>query len=293
MNVNDTRELLWLAGGLYGLAFAIGFLKTFKINWNPFRETPLAAISLGFILHTRALYIRGLDVHGCPLGNTLERIQFILWSLILAFLILRLLWRLDLLGSFCAGLSFCAGWLSLLFPQLDSNYWLSENYEKLFSSPWIELHASIAIFSYGLFSLLTIVCSMYLVQRKALLARKFNKLSSFLPPIQELEVAAMRLLTVGVLFLTISIIVGGMHWTRHPELVSHAKLSVTLVLWIGYFMVFVLHKTGKLYGSKFSKTSITLYFVTIGSLALVNTRTKETNTTPQSVITNPENSSNE
>ena len=293
MNVNDTRELLWLAGGLYGLAFAIGFLKTFKINWNPFRETPLAAISLGFILHTRALYIRGLDVHGCPLGNTLERIQFILWSLILAFLILRLLWRLDLLGSFCAGLSFCAGWLSLLFPQLDSNYWLSENYEKLFSSPWIELHASIAIFSYGLFSLLTIVCSMYLVQRKALLARKFNKLSSFLPPIQELEVAAMRLLTVGVLFLTISIIVGGMHWTRHPELVSHAKLSVTLVLWIGYFIVFVLHKTGKLYGSKFSKTSITLYFVTIGSLALVNTRTKETNTTPQSVITNPENSSNE
>ena len=293
MNVNDTRELLWLAGGLYGLAFAIGFLKTFKINWNPFRETPLAAISLGFILHTRALYIRGLDVHGCPLGNTLERIQFILWSLILAFLILRLLWRLDLLGSFCAGLSFCAGWLSLLFPQLDSNYWLSENYEKLFSSPWIELHASIAIFSYGLFSLLTIVCAMYLVQRKALLARKFNKLSSFLPPIQELEVAAMRLLTVGVLFLTISIIVGGMHWTRHPELVSHAKLSVTLVLWIGYFMVFVLHKTGKLYGSKFSKTSITLYFVTIGSLALVNTRTKETNTTPQSVITNPENSSNE
>jgi len=293
MNVNDTRELLWLAGGLYGLAFAIGFLKTFKINWNPFRETPLAAISLGFILHTRALYIRGLDVHGCPLGNTLERIQFILWSLILAFLILRLLWRLDLLGSFCAGLSFCAGWLSLLFPQLDSNYWLSENYEKLFSSPWIELHASIAIFSYGLFSLLTIVCSMYLVQRKALLARKFNKLSSFLPPIQELEVAAMRLLTVGVLFLTISIIVGGMHWTRHPELVSHAKLSVTLVLWIGYFIVFVLHKTGKLYGSKFSKTSITLYFITIGSLALVNTRTKETNTTPQSVITNPENSSNE
>ncbi|MBT7649694.1 MAG: cytochrome c biogenesis protein CcsA [Opitutae bacterium] len=293
MNVNDTRELLWLAGGLYGLAFAIGFLKTFKINWTPFRETPLAVISLGFILHTRALYIRGLDVHGCPLGNTLERIQFILWSLILAFLILRLLWRLDLLGSFCAGLSFCAGWLSLLFPQLDSNYWLSENYEKLFSSPWIELHASIAIFSYGLFSLLTIVCSMYLVQRKALLARKFNKLSSFLPPIQELEVAAMRLLTVGVLFLTISIIVGGMHWTRHPELVSHAKLSVTLVLWIGYFMVFVLHKTGKLYGSKFSKTSITLYFVTIGSLALVNTRTKETNTTPQSVITNPENSSNE
>ena len=134
---------------------------------------------------------------------------------------------------------------------------------------------------------------MYLVQRKALLARKFNKLSSFLPPIQELENAAMRLLTVGVLFLTISIIVGGMHWTRHPELVSQAKLSVTLILWIGYLLVFILHKSGKLYWSKFSKTSIILYFVTIGSLALVSTRTKESNTTPPPVTTNPEYSTDE
>ena len=73
--------------------------------------------------HTRALYIRGLEVHGCPLGNALERTQFILWSLILAFLILRLIWRLDLLGSFCAGLAFGAGWLSLLIPNCDPNYW--------------------------------------------------------------------------------------------------------------------------------------------------------------------------
>ena len=106
MNITDARDLLWLAGGLYGLAFAIGFLKTFKINWAPLHEAPLACISLGFIFHTRALYIRGLEVHGCPLGNALERTQFILWSLILAFLILRLIWRLDLLGSFCAGLAF-------------------------------------------------------------------------------------------------------------------------------------------------------------------------------------------
>jgi ABC-type uncharacterized transport system permease subunit len=275
MNITDARDLLWLAGGLYGLAFAIGFLKTFKINWAPLHEAPLACISLGFIFHTRALYIRGLEVHGCPLGNALERTQFILWSLILAFLILRLIWRLDLLGSFCAGLAFGAGWISLLIPNCDSNYWLAPNYQKLFSNPWIELHASIAIFSYGLFLLLAIVSLMYLIQRKALLSRKFDKLGSFLPPIQDLEVAAMRLLSVGVLFLTISMIVGGMHWTRHPELVPAGKLGITLLLWLGYSVVFFLHATHRLYGSKFAKVTILFFIFAIASLTLVNSRTRE------------------
>ena len=238
MNFDEARDLLWIVVGLYGLAFFFGFLKTFKVNWSPLKEAPLACIILGFALHTRALYLRGLEVHGCPLGNGMERIQFILWSLILAFLILRLIWRLDLLGSFCAGLAFIGGSLSLVIPGSDPKYWMVPQYQKLFSNPWIELHASIAIFSYGLFSLLAIVSVMYLIQRKALLSRKFDKLGSYLPPIQDLETAGWRLLSVGVLFLTISILVGGMHWTRHPELVSVSKLSITLLLWFGYTAVF-------------------------------------------------------
>jgi len=275
MNFNDARDLMWIAGGLYGSAFLLGFLKTFRLNWSPLNEAPLAGIIIGFLLHTRALYLRGLEIHGCPLGNTLERIQFILWSLILTFLILRLLWRLDLLGSFCAGLSFGAGWLTLILPNTDPMYWLATDYQKLFSNPWIELHASIAIFSYGVFSLLAIVSGMYLIQRKALLSRKFDKLGSFLPPINDLEVACWRLLSVGVIFLTISILVGGMHWTRHPEFVSSIKLAVTILLWLGYSVVFFLHLTSRIYGSKFAKISIILFLLAIGSLALVNSTNRE------------------
>ena len=272
MNFNEVRDLLWIAGGLYGLAFIAGFLKTFRINWIPLQEAPLVAIILGFVLHTKALYARGLEVHGCPLGNGLERIQFILWSLILAFLILRVVWKLDLLGSFCAGLAFGAGWLSLALIKIDHAYWLAPNYQKLFSNPWIELHASIAIFSYGLFSLLAVVSGMYLIQRKALLSRKFDKLASYLPPIQDLEIAGWRLLSIGVIFLTVSIIVGGMHWTRHPEFVSSSKLIITILLWFGYLTVFFLHATKHLYGSKFAKVSILLLFIAIAILALVNSR---------------------
>ena len=171
-------------------------------------------------MQTRALYLRGIEVHGCPLGNGLERTQFILWSLIIAYLLLRLLWHLNLLGTFCAGVSFAFGILSLSLQDFDHAYWTASGYERLFKDPWIELHASIAIFSYGLFCLLTVVSLMYLSQRRALLSRKPAALGSFLPPIQELEKVGLDY-PIGVCFLTLSIIVGTMHWTRHPEFVSH------------------------------------------------------------------------
>ena len=276
MNFNEARELLWLAGGLYGLAFFVGFFKPLKTVSLPLSEIPLFSIILGFLFHTRALFLRGLDVHGCPLGNTLERIQFILWSLILTYLILRILWRLNLLGTFCAGLSMCAGWFALSVESFDPSYWVAANYQRLFSDPWIELHASIAIFSYGIFSLLAVVSCMYLIQRQALLSRKSNQLGSFLPPIHNLEHASYRLLSIGFFFLTLSLVVGGMHWLKQPEFVTTNKLIITLALWLGYTLLFFLRMGNKLFGSKFAKLCIALFFIAILSLSFVSSKTENT-----------------
>ncbi len=272
MNINEARDLLWLAGGFYGITFLVGFFKSFNTESHPLRETPLISVICGFIFHTRALYLRGMDVHGCPLGNTLERVQFILWSLILTYLILRILWKLNLLGTFCAGLSMCAGWFTLSITSADNPYWLANDYTRLFSDPWIELHASIAIFSYGIFSLLAVVCFMYVIQRQALLSRKSNKLGSFLPPINDLEHASYRLLSVGVFFLTLSMIVGGMHWSKQPEFVTTSKLVITIALWLGYILLFLLRMGNKLFGSRFAKSCIALFFIAILSLSFVNSK---------------------
>ena len=197
MNINDVTNLLWIATFCFGASFILGMVKTRHSFPYGLKECPFILIVIGFSLQTRALYLRGLEVHGCPLGNGLERTQFILWSLILAFLILRLVWRLNLLGTFCAGASLMLGSLSLGLKDWDTPYWKAEGYTRLFKDPWIELHASLAIFSYGLFCLLAVVSIMYLSQRQTLLSRKPGFLGPYLPPIQELEVAAFRLLKIG------------------------------------------------------------------------------------------------
>ncbi len=274
MSLNDVRDLLWLATASYGASFILGMIKTRHPFSALFRESPFILILAGFFLQTRALYFRGLEVHGCPLGNGLERTQFILWSLIVAFLILRLVWKLNLLGTFCAGVSLILGTLSLGLKNWDRPYWTADGYTRLFKDPWIELHASIAIFSYGLFCLLAVVSIMYLSQRQALLSRRPGFLGPYLPPIQDLETAAFRLLAVGVSFLTLSMVVGAMHWTRHPEFVSGAKLTVTLSLWIGYFVLLIMRISNRLYGSRFAKWTIALFVVALLSLSLVSSKTK-------------------
>ena len=125
--------------------------------------------------------------------NSIYRLVPILTFLIFDF------WKLNLLGSFCSCMAAGLGAVSLSSKEWDQTYWLTPDYGRLFADPWIELHASIAIFSYGIFALLSIVSAMYLIQRKSLLARKVGFSGSFLPAIHDLEQAAHKLLLIGTL----------------------------------------------------------------------------------------------
>lgn len=113
----------------------------------------------------------------------------------------------------------------------------------------------------------------------------------FCPPINDLEHASYRLLSVGVFFLTLSMIVGGMHWAKQPEFVTSSKLVITIALWLGYILLFLLRMGNKLFGSRFAKSCIALFFIAILSLSVVNSKTtdsKEENTSPNLTPTQSE-----
>ncbi len=280
MDWNESRDLLWLAAILYGIGLVSGLRLVSKNNKLVSSLVPLAIIIAGFVAQTQGLAMRGQLVKGCPLGNGMERIQFILWSLVVGYLIIRLLFRLNLLGSFAAGVASLGGALSLLIPSLDSAYWEKEGYDGIFSNHWVELHASVAIFSYGIFGLLATVSVMYLIQQKALRTKRSGSLAPFLPSIQQLETAGSRLLLIGSVFLTSSIVVGSLDWTRPTGSVSYAKVVITIALWLAYCSLWYLHFRQKLFGKKFAKACIILFAVAILSLGVV--RSAVTDNSPSS-----------
>ena len=85
MSLHDTRDLLWIAASCYAFAVLFGFASTHFTKSSLCKQGTLFTIILGFLFQTHGLYLRGLEISGCPLGNNLERVQFITWSPILTF----------------------------------------------------------------------------------------------------------------------------------------------------------------------------------------------------------------
>ena len=250
------------------ILFTIGFLfNYFQIKSKGTYSHTLTYLFLlfGFVLQSIALYLRALVIHACPLGNTFEILQFILWSLILLFLLIRPVIRINALGLFILFIASLVSATSLLIPSLDNPY----VYTLEANNPFIELHASLAIFSYAIYMLLAIVSSMLLIQQWGLKKQRFQGLFSHLPAVQKLDSIANVLVWIASLTLFIGILFGSFYWNEHPETVPLFILLLTTLILILYCVVGVLKYFNKITPQKQAIAYIFLFILAILSLGAV------------------------
>ena len=250
------------------ILFTVGFLfNYFQIKSKGTYSHTLTYLFLlfGFVLQSIALYLRALVIHACPLGNTFEILQFILWSLILLFLLIRPVIRINALGLFIIFIASLVSAISLLIPSLDNPY----VYTLEANNPFIELHASLAIFSYAIYMLLAIVSSMLLIQQWGLKKQRFKGLFSHLPAVQKLDSIANVLVWIASLTLFIGILFGSFYWNEHPETVPLFKLLLTTLILILYCVVGVLKYFNKITPQKQAIAYIFLFILAILSLGAV------------------------
>lgn len=255
------RDLLVVAFAIYGCAFLYGL--SFLLLRRPYsRVAMLIQLSCGFFVQTLGLNLRGTTIKAWPLGNPFEVAQFIAWSLVLLFLIIGPAFRLRLLGFLTAGLTTLIAGGSLAMHSWDHPYPL-----RIFgSNPWIEIHAALAIFSYSIFAILSLISFMFLVQRHGLKKKQFRGIYQILPSVQQLDLMAKRLLFTGVLFLSASLIFGAVFWANNFDLVPVFKLTATCIIWIGYLCVFTLRMQRKLVTRRHAIATIILFIMALFSL---------------------------
>jgi ABC-type uncharacterized transport system permease subunit len=227
-------------------------------------------ISAGFTLQTFGLYLRGLQVHGCPIGNTFEIFQFTAWSATALYLVIGATFRLSLLGYFTSCLAATLTTTSLLVPAWDA----TRRVNIFGGNTWIEFHAALALFSYGVFALLALTSSMYLLQVFSLQRRHLRGVFSFLPSIIDLDQISFRLLTAGVILMTASLSVGSVYWFRDTSTVEWAKLIITVPIWFAYAVVLVLRCRSILIAKRLAWTCIALFVAALLSLGPVNSSRK-------------------
>ena len=259
--ISDERILIWIAALLYLIAFVFGFYSLSRSKRYP-RIILMTIVIVGFIFQNLGLYERGLKTSSCPLGNPFEIIQFITWTTILLYLVIGPAFRMSLLGFFSAGLAAGLGILSLLIPGWDHVYETG----PFGNNPWIETHAAMALFSYGVFATLALTSTMYLVQNYGLKQKRFKGMFNFLPSILQLDQMNNRLLFMGVVVLTFSISVGMVKWVEDFSQIQNTKLIFTAGLWLAYLIVLFLRKLNRLISINFAWTCVILFTVSLLTL---------------------------
>jgi ABC-type uncharacterized transport system permease subunit len=258
------RSWLWIAAGFYLAGLILGTISLLR-GERQSNTLINVIIVLGYVAQLFGLYARGREVGGCPLGNYFEIFQFTAWSAITLYLVVGVTFRSSLLGYFTSCMAAVLTLTSLAIPAWDAT-----RRSNIFSNPWIELHASLALFSYGVFALLALTALMLVLRHYSLKAKRISGWFSFLPPILDLDHISVRLLTTGVILMTASLIGGAVYWLKDLSSVNLTKLIITVAIWIAYCLVLTFRLRGQLLAKRFAWTCLALFAAALVSLKPVD-----------------------
>jgi HemX protein len=262
MTLPPDRFWLWCAGACYLAGLVLGTLAVLRERRHS-SGLMYGIIISGYLLQTTGLYLRGLEARGCPLGNQFEIFQFTAWSAITLYLVVGPTFRLSLLGYFTSMLGAALTLVSLGIPAWDA----TRRVNVFGGNAWIEFHAAIALFSYGVFALLALTSILFLMRHFSLKNKRLDGMFAFLPPMVDLDHISLRLLVTGVLMLATSLAVGWAWWIRDLQSVPSSKILVTGGIWLLYTAALGLRLKGKLLSTRLAWVCVALFVASLASLS--------------------------
>ncbi len=274
----EDRQWIFLATVVFVVTAALGTYTALKLHRKASRPYTLVLVSFGWILQTIGLYARGLEYGGCPLSNRFELVQFMVWSAIALYIFVGPAFRVSFLGMFTSTFASVFSILSLAIVS-----WDDPSRTPIFGdSPWIETHAALALFSYGVFGILALTSVMYLLQSRSLKQKKMGGLFPFMPSIFELTQINFRLLNVGFFILSSSLAIGAVYWSRELESVNLPKLGTTVAVWFAYGVLLLLRFRQTLSYKQYSWACIAVFAAALLSIEAVDQPESERSSLPAS-----------
>jgi ABC-type uncharacterized transport system permease subunit len=239
------------------LAYASAMLLTIMrlVQRQPtLRSANYVAILTGWLLQSGGVWLLGMQAAACPIRNPFEILQFIAWSIVSLYLFAGPIFRLSFFGTGSAAL---AALLSIsAFAFLPSSIAAEP---RPVMNPLVEAHAATALFSYGIFGLLAVLSSLFIIQNQSLKHKTRAMWLNQLPSIVDMERVIGRLLLIGCTVFTGAMLIGAADWLRHPEVLGSSKLILTVLLWLAVLIITGLQLSGRLYGNRLASTTIFLF----------------------------------
>ena len=128
------------------------------------------------------------------------------------------------------------------------------------------MHAGLAMFSYGVFGMLALTSSLYLLRQYSLQSKQLGGWFSFLPSLMDLELISLRLLVAGVSLMTMALVMGYFYWRLETAVVDHAKLLTVVLVWACYATTLFLRLRSQLVARRFAWVCACLFIAALISL---------------------------
>lgn len=218
--------LFYITMGLYLVTMALYFVF-FVIKKEKLAKVAGILMTVAFAVHTLTLILRGIGAGRLPLTNQFEFACSFAWGISLCTIVFIRRFRFEALGTFINPVIFILmGYAAMqsmevkaLMPALQSN--------------WLSVHVCSSIIAYGAFGVAFAVSLMYLIRD----SRTSNPFwQNHIPECKKLDMINYRAVSLGILFLTFTIITGaiwgeqawGSYWNWDP------KETWALITWIIY-----------------------------------------------------------
>lgn len=191
----------------------------------------------GFALHSTYLLLRYVKSGQAPVFSMHEANSFFAWSILFVSIIIYLLNRARIL-NFIMILTFLFMFVSAFFPR---NIPLIKPELR---NIWIDIHALMAVFGIALFSLAFIFSLLYLIQERAIKAKKFVGLENVIPNLEILDKINYRLIFLGFPIYTIALTIGLIKYLNLLGFMFDPKEIWSFLTWSVYLAVFYLRVKG-------------------------------------------------
>ena len=193
------------------------------------RQCAMTLHVLAFALHSLTIVLRGVCAGRVPLVYSFEFASAFAWGVCLMALVFEIRYRFHALGAVAMPV------VALLLFYASSQARIVRALMPALNSNWLVYHVSTVIVAYSAFAVAFVISLIYLLRCKVKSGSFWDK---HLPDQAKLDVLSYRAARLGLVFLTVTIILGalwaeqawGNYWTWDP------KETWSLITWLVYAM---------------------------------------------------------
>ena len=200
MELTRIYELIVILYAVSVLLYFIDFVQ----NNRKANSIAFWLLSIVWVLQTAFLILRMFETGRFPILTVSEGLYFYAWVLITLSLVINRLFRVDFMVFFTNVIGFLIMAIHTFAP-LET--YTAVQSERLVSELLI-IHITMAILSYGAFSVSFVFSALYLVQYNLLKKKKWGKLLLRIEDLTKLDYMSYVLILIGVPLLLLSLILG-------------------------------------------------------------------------------------